>query len=133
MASYNADNPIRIVKEILPNGTTTAGAYVPAPTEYEWSLQDLSDAQAGRTEDESMHKNRTGQKIKLNLLWELVSKQDASDILTAFDPEYVAVTYEDAKTGTFIEKAFYVTDRNAPALNMKLGVWKKISFSIVEV
>ena len=123
MATYNVYNPIRIV-----GGTT----YVPAPKKYQWGLQDISDSKAGRTEDELMHKNRTGQKVKLELEWEALSLSDASTVLQAFNPEYVEITYLDAMAGNFLTKTFYIGDREAPIFNARTGVWDSISFNAIE-
>ena len=123
MAGYNEYNPIRRV------GTST---YVPAPSKYQYGLQDISDSEAGRTEDELMHKNRVGQKVKLELEWEAMSISETSLILQAFDPEYVDITYLDAKQGGFMTKTFYIGDREAPLFNAKTGMWDSISFSAIE-
>ena len=58
-----------------------------------------------------MWKNRVAQKVKIDLEWVGVSDEDASTILTAFDPEYVNLTYHDAKTNTNMTKNFYTGDR----------------------
>lgn len=123
MATYIEKNPIRIV-----GGTT----YVPAPSKYEWSLQDISDSKAGRTEDELMHKNRVGQKVKLELEWEALKISEAATLLQAFNPEYVEITYLDAMQGGYLTKTFYIGDRNAPLYNALTGLWDSISFNAIE-
>ena len=122
MADYNQYNPIRIV----------GGTYVPAPSKYQWGLQDISDSEAGRTEDELMHKNRVAQKVKLELEWEAISISEASTILQAFDPEYVSITYLDARAGAFLTKTFYVGDREVPLFNAVTGLWDSIGFNVIE-
>ena len=123
MAEYNAYNPIRIV-----DGET----YVPAPSKYQWGLQDISDSESGRTEDELMHKNRIGQKIKLELEWDALSIAEAAEVLQAFNPEYVEITYLDALEGGFQTKTFYIGDRSAPLFNAYTGLWDSISFNAIE-
>lgn len=122
MASYNALNPIR----------TVDGAYVPVPSKYKYSLQDVSEPDAGRDEAGYMHKLRIVQKVKLELEW--VGKKDAevSEILTAFNPEYLQITYKDAKSGTYLTKTFYVGDRSAPMYNSKLDIWENVAFNVIE-
>lgn len=108
------------------------GTAIPCPSSYTWSLQDISASNSGRTEDTVMDKKRIGQIVKLNLSWKAVSIEDASTILTAFNPEYITVRYLDAMTGDFQTKEFYVGDRSTPLYNSTLGVWDKISFNIIQ-
>ena len=53
----DALNPIREVN----------GQYAHTPSTYEYELEDVSDASAGRTEDGLMHKNQIRQVVKLTL------------------------------------------------------------------
>lgn len=122
MASYNALNPIRSIN----------GSYVPVPTRYQYSLQDVSAPNAGRTEDALMHKQRITQKVKIELEWANQTTAAVSEILNAFNPEYIQVRYLDAKAGDFVTKTFYVGDRAAPLYNSKLGVWENVAFNIIE-
>lgn len=115
-------NPIR----------TVDGKQVKCPTKYQWKMQDISAADSGRTEDLVMHKNRIGQVCALELSWENVSIADGASILKSFDPEYLDVCYLDAKSGTFQTKQFYVGDRAAPLWDADSGVWREISFNIIE-
>lgn len=122
MASYNALNPIRSID----------GNYVPVPTRYQYSLQDVSAPNSGRTEDALMHKQRITQKVKIELEWANQTTAAVSEILNAFNPEYISVRYLDAKAGDFVTKTFYVGDRAAPLYNSKLGVWENVAFNIIE-
>lgn len=115
-------NPIRSVD----------GFAVPCPSSYQWKLEDISASDAGRTEDTVMDKKRIGQVVGVELKWQNVSIEDASTILKAFDPEYIDVCYLDAKAGGYVTSEFYVGNRNAPLYNAALGVWKEISFNIIE-
>ena len=108
------------------------GAFVRSPSVYQVSYQDVSDPDAGRTEDGLMHKNRIGQKVKIQLTWNNIGNADASAILQAFDPEYVEVKYKDPKTNSYQTKTFYVVDRSAPAYNSRLNIWSNVSFNIIE-
>lgn len=122
MASYNAKNPIRSVD----------GAYIPIPSEYQYDLQDVSAPNSGRTEDALMHKQRVAQKVKIELKWNNIKTSEVSEILNAFNPEYLSVTYLDAKAGGFQTKTFYVGDRTAPLYNAELALWQDVSFNIIE-
>lgn len=108
------------------------GKEIPCPSTYEFNLQDISEADAGRTEDTVMDKQRIGQCVKLGLAWQNVSIENAARILQAFQPEYITVRYLDALHGKFVTSEFYVGDRSAPLYNTRIGKWSKISFNIIE-
>lgn len=114
-------NPIRAVD----------GVAVRCPSSYLWKLEDVSHAEAGRTEDTVMHKMRIGQVVGIELGWNGVDIPTASTILKAFNPEYVRVEYLDAMEGGYLIKRFYVGNRSAPLYNAYLGVWENISFNLV--
>ena len=118
---YDPYNPIE----------TVDGAYVPSPSKYDVGIQDVSDPDAGRTEDGLMHKNRVAQKVKINLAWNNVSDADMARVLTAFDPEYITVKYKDPKAAAFLTKTFYVGDRSVSSYNTRIGFWT-VSFNIIE-
>lgn len=84
---------------------------MPCPSKFEISYQDVSAADSGRVESALMYKNRVAQKVKISLEWLGVSDANAATILTAFDPEYVDVTFHDAKTNSIVTKNFYTGDR----------------------
>lgn len=77
------------------------GRAVKCPSAYQWKLQDISASDAGRTEDTVMDKKRIGQVRKIELEWQNISTQDVSDILQAFDPEYIRVCFLDARSGRY--------------------------------
>lgn len=123
--AYEANNPIY----------TVDGKFVPSPSSpsgYQWSLQDVSASDAGRTEDALMHKKRIAQKVKLQLSWQNIPTEKASIILNAFDPEYIEVCYLDPKVGGYVTKTFYVGDRTTPMYNSTLNLWSNVSFNIIE-
>ena len=110
------------------------GVAIKTPSSFSWGLQDISDAASGRTQDALMHKDRVAQKRKIQLSWSNPTKDETSTILQAFDPEYVNVTYLDAKSGLDETRTFYVGDRSAP---MKIWTvnnkrYSQISFDIIE-
>lgn len=118
----NEYNPIRAVD----------GVAIKCPSSYQWKLQDISQSDAGRTEDTVMDKKRIGQCVKLELQWRNITTAEAADILKRFNPEYVTVTYLDAMQGQYLTKEFYVGDRSAPLYNCQKGIWSNISFNIIE-
>lgn len=115
-------NPIRSVD----------GVAVKCPSTYKWKQEDLSNKNAGRTEDTVMDKNRIGQIVGIELSWNNVTIAEGAKILQQFDPEYVEVDYLDAKQGKYIKSVFYVGDRSAPLYNAECGRWSNISFNLVE-
>lgn len=110
------------------------GSEVKDPSVFEWGLQDISDSAAGRTDDTIMHKNRVGQKRKIKLAWNNPTPEETSFILQAFDPEYIMVTYPDAKSGLNETREFYVGDRSAPmrAWATKYKRYTQVGFEIIE-
>lgn len=108
------------------------GVAVPCPSSYTYNLEDTSAADAGRTEDGVMHKKRIGQVVGLDLAWQNIPTSAVSQILQAFNPEYITVVYLDAMQGTTVTKIFYVGNRSAPMYNARKGLWSNVSFKIIE-
>lgn len=108
------------------------GVSIHCPSSFQWELEDISAADAGRTEDTLMHKNRIGQIVKLELEWKNVPTSTASAVLRAFNPEYVSVRYLDPMSGGYLTKTFYVGNRSSPLYNAELGVWSNVSFNLIE-
>lgn len=110
------------------------GVQMPCPSQFDWSLQDISAAESGRTDDGLMQKNRVAQKRKIALAWKEPTIMQASAILTAFNPEYISVYYWDAMAGQYQTRTFYVGDRSAPVHFWWVGNkrYSTISFDIIE-
>lgn len=108
------------------------GKSVPCPSSYQWKLEDTSKADAGRTEDGKMHKNRIGQVVGIELSWQNITTAKASQILKAFNPEYITVNYLDPMAGGYKTLEFYVGNRSAPLCNAKKGLWSNVSFNIID-
>ena len=104
---------------------------IPTPSKYEWKLSDVSSADAGRTEDGKMHKERITSKVHLELEWQNVNDTDAAVILAAFQPQYIDVKYFDYKSNDFLTKTFYVGDRSVVAYS-RARKMSTISFNIIE-
>lgn len=110
--------------------------YQTTPSALTWGLMDNSASDAGRVQDENdtMYKNRTSQKRKLNLSWNAPTPQMAARILQAVNDEYFSVTYPDAMSGTNETRVLYVGDRTAP---MKIWTvnnkrYEQLSFNLIE-
>lgn len=108
------------------------------PSDIQFGLQDISSSDAGRVQDanSTMYKMRVGQKRKLSLTWQNVTLGQASEILQAFNPEYVWVRYIDLLDGGWALRQFYVGDRSAMFFQISLPdgtTLKQVSFDIIEV
>lgn len=108
------------------------GVAVKCPSSYLWKLEDISAADAGRTESTVMDKMRIGQVVGLELSWNNLTTREVSSILKAFNPEYISVCYLDAMQGKYVTSEFYVGNRSAPLYNSKLDLWSNVAFNIVE-
>lgn len=105
----------------------------PCPSKFGWSLQDVSMADSGRTQDALMWKNRVAQKEKIQLQWNGIDTAKASQILQMFQPEYFDVTYVSPLTNSQVTKTFYRGDAQAPFYWwLKDGLHESISFDIIE-
>lgn len=107
------------------------------PSALQWGLQDISSADAGRTQaaGNPMYKMRQSQKRKLNLTWTMPTPAQAAEILRAFNPEYFYVRYFDPMENGWSVRQFYAGDRSAPfKWHELLGGTRMmtISFDIIE-
>jgi len=111
------------------------GITLPQPYVYQWSLQDISDSDSGRTEDVLFHKNRVGQKRRLQLGWRGKSTAETSAILNAFNPEYISVRYFDLLDNRYETRDFIVGDREGSVKLWWVGrhLIDVVSFNITEV
>lgn len=110
------------------------GNDVPTPSQFGWSLQDISAADSGRTQDGIMHKNKIGQKEKIHLVWNAPKPDKAAQILQAFSSEYFDVTYRSPLSNAVVTKKMYRGDANAPYYWWcHGGLFETISFDIIEV
>ena len=82
-------------------------------SKFKWKKSDVSAKNAGRTQDVKMHKNRVAKKRTLGLGWINLTKEQIHQVLVAFDPEYVMVTYWDPLEGQDVTKEFYTGDMEA--------------------
>ena len=109
---------------------------LPAPDDWGWGLQDVSSSDSGRTQDANatMYKNRVAQKRKLAPIWKNRSADAVSQILRAFNPEYVYVLYHDAMSNAYEVREFYTGDKNATMRKFEIGgiTYSSLSFNIIE-
>ena len=125
-------NPVYGITHVInSNGTWTIERYpsdapelkqLPAVSKFNYILHDISREDAGRTEDMTMHKNRIGQSVELELGWSYLTLEMAHRILTVFNEEYIQITYHDTMHNEYQTRWFYVADREVPVYNHTLGL-----------
>lgn len=120
MAGYN---PIESVDSV---------AMPCCPKSFEWTLQDVSSPNSGRTENIRMQKMRIGQVVGLSLTFKMPSIATGATLLTMFNPEYVTVKYLDAMAGTMVTSMFYTGDRKSTLFNTEKGCWESITFNLIK-
>lgn len=109
------------------------GQDVPIPSEFGWSIQDVSSPDSGRTMDGMMHKERVTRKEKIQLKWNGKNPEDTATILQAFADEYFNVTYVCPLTNSIQTKQFYCGDQTAPYYWWcDGGLLESVSFNIIE-
>ena len=110
------------------------GVDVPIPSEFGWSIQDVSAPDSGRTlGDALMHKMRVARKEKIQLKWNGKTPEETATILQAFAPEYFNVTYVCPLTNSVQTKQFYCGDQSAPYYWWcNGGLHESVSFNIIE-
>ena len=110
------------------------GVAIKTPSTFDWSINDVSTGDAGRTQDGLMHKNRVTRKRKIVLKWTNPTTNEAAAILSAFAPEYVKVNYFDPLDKKKETRTFYSGDQSAPfkvwTVNNKR--YSEVSFDIIE-
>jgi len=111
------------------------GQYIPNPSSLQWGIQTVSDSNAGRDMNGEMHVNLVTRKRKLELTWNAVDFQTASEVLQAVNAETFTVEYLDALTNRTEKKKFYVGDRTAPVYSYAVGHrwYSNITFNLIEV
>lgn len=115
---------------------TVGGVTMPNPDTYSWGEQDVSAPDAGRMQDgnATMYKMLITRKVKLQLGWTNRDEQTISSIISAFSPEYIEVSYFDAREAGYVTKTFYVGDRSVPykEINRNGTAISTLTFNIIE-
>lgn len=129
---HNGDNPLRVVGTGYSGGGITNGIWLPPPSSYQCDIEDVSGANAKRTEDTVMHKKKIGQAIAISVTYKMLSVKDCAKLLQAFNPEYLFAEFLDPKAGDYRILEFYVGNRSVPLYNAGLGKWETLSFKIIQ-
>jgi hypothetical protein len=116
---------------LLINGVTIS----PDPSEFTWTLSDLSSDNSGRSASGTMMKDRIAQKVKLACKWPFLSQSQASSLLQAVNASiFFSVTYPDPMQGATVTGTFYVGDRTTPMFSYQSGAagWENIAFDLIQ-
>ena len=122
-------NPILGVK---PYGSADPYTTIRVPSAYSCELEDVSQPDAGRTQDGQMHKKRMGQLRKLELEWWNIPTSEVTALLQAFQEEYLWVKFWDPVRGKYSEQIFYVGNRTMPAYSGDLDIWTNLKFNLIQ-
>lgn len=113
--------------------TWVNGVECPPPSVFQWGLRDISSANAGRTEDTFMHKNRVGQKREIKLQWNAPRPEVTAKVLQMFNPEYFNYTYWDPMSNAIETREFYRGDADANFYTWTNGgLYESVAFTIIE-
>ncbi|MBQ6679554.1 MAG: hypothetical protein IJM76_05975 [Lachnospiraceae bacterium] len=113
------------------------GVTIPVPTTYEWSQEDLSSEETGRTLDGMMHKDVVAYKDVYRCTWSRLTWQETAVLLGAIKGKSkVLLQYADPLVpGAMNTGYFYVGKRQTAALDLSDPgrAWKDIAFAFTEV
>lgn len=139
MARSSDDEPIIYIEGEEDRMLIIDGVRIKSPAEYTWGWNQVSDENAGRTQDARMHVNRIAIKRKIELEWQNLTAAETYVILQAFQPEYITVQYHDPldspDPNALSTRTFYTGDKSAPIYSWYEGGerYEKLSFNLIEV
>ena len=129
------DNPFYNGADYDPVISVDGVALPVCPSLYSWEEEDLSDKDAGRSEDGMMHKNRIGKIRKISLEWQNLPIHKMYKILRMFSPEYFTVVYIDPSTdpnhGYRRQEVFYAGNRSIKLKSARLNICERLSFNLI--
>lgn len=110
------------------------GSRVLTPSTFDFSINDISTADSGRTQNGQMHKTRVARKRKIALSWNNVTPDEAHSILAAFRDVYFRVNYFDPDSNQTETREFYAGDMSAPIKQWSVNnkIYSQVSFDIIE-
>lgn len=113
------------------------GVAIPTPSSYDFSIEDLSSEETGRTLDGEMHKDVVAVKDVYTCTWKNVSWAVAAQLMNAINGKTkIAFTYADPRVpDEFITHDFYVGERSGNAVNLNdtKRAWTDIKFSFIRI
>lgn len=115
---------------ILQKINNTDWLYPPAKCKI--SYNDVSDKDAGRTENGEMQKMKLGTCVKIECEWKNCPTAIGQAVTSTFSAEYFNVTYYDVATGVARTAQFYAGDRGCAVYNSNLEIWESITVNLIE-
>lgn len=113
------------------------GITIPTPSDYKFSVEDLSSENTGRTLDGVMHKDVVAVKDTYSCIWKKASWEDAAIILNATDGKtQVSFTHADPRVpNRFITGTFYIGKRECKAKNLKNSdnTWAEVTLTFIRI
>lgn len=111
----------------------TGFAELPVPGAMTYGLQDISAANAGRTESTLMMKDRIGKAPKIELTYNNQYTDTITTALSLVKNEYIYILYQDLENGgEYAYGEFYRGDVTAQVYNGVLDVWSSTKFSLIK-
>ena len=108
-------------------------AELPVPGAMTYGLQDISAANAGRTESTMMMKDRIGKAPKIELTYNNQYTDTITTALSLVKNEYIYILYQDLENGgEYAYGEFYRGDVTAQVYNGVLDVWSSTKFSLIK-
>lgn len=100
----------------------------------EWSRNDVEAPDAGRTLDGVMWRGRVATKIKLKVTFMPLDHDSIHTVLTALQPEYLWVEYDDPLLGWRRAQMYSnnITAKLRIAYNQNTGKWAGFSIPLIE-
>lgn len=108
------------------------GSLLPSSSTYQVDEEDLSSADAGRTEDGKMHKMRIGTLRSISLSWKTLKTSELTTILNLITDEYLTIEFFDPRENARVSAEFYVGNRTMTVYNGALDIWQNLSFKFIE-
>lgn len=128
---------------ILVGASAVSLAEIPTPTAIKFGYNDVSSADAGRTNDANvtMHPNKIATKRTISLTWNNLGGEATRAVLQAFRPEIVYVQYLEPEENAYVVRPFYTGNRSVdvgtyyPTRDYTIGgvAYKTVSFNVIEV
>lgn len=113
------------------------GVAIPTPSEYNFSVEDLSTEETGRTLDGTMHKDVVAVKDYYKCTWKHLSWEDTATLLNAIDGKSsFDFTHADPRVpNQWITGTYYVGQRDVVAIDLSDSgrAWSNISLQIIKI
>jgi hypothetical protein len=111
------------------------GTDLPSPSTYNVNIADI--VVASRNAEGLLIAEKKAQKVKIELEWKYLTKQQYSNILSLFSSFFFSATFFNPITGATSTKTFYVGDRNAGLFKYDIATnqitgWRDIKFNLIE-